>query len=74
MSFTLTSTYFTLTKYMSSLQVHELSQEITEEAEEEEAIAKERKDGSDAIANGCEKKTIEGDIGGKFMKVKGEVK
>jgi hypothetical protein len=50
------------------------SKEITEEAEEEEAIAKERKDGSDVIANGCEKKMIEGVTGGKFIKVKGEVK
>jgi hypothetical protein len=50
------------------------AKEITEEVEEEEAIAKERKGGSDAIANGYEKKTIGGDTGGKFIKVKGEVK
>jgi hypothetical protein len=50
------------------------SKEIIEEAEEEEAIARERKDGSDVVANGCRKKVIEGDTGGKFIKVKGEVK
>jgi hypothetical protein len=50
------------------------SKEITEEAEEEEAIAKERKDDSNVIANGCERKMIEGDAGDKFIKVKREVK
>jgi hypothetical protein len=28
----------------------------------------------DAIANGCERKMIKGDAGGKFIKVKREVK
>jgi hypothetical protein len=50
------------------------SKEIIEEAEEEEAIAKERKGGSDAAANSCRKKAIEGDTGGEFIKVKREVK
>jgi hypothetical protein len=50
------------------------SKEITEDSEEEEAIAKGREDGSDAIANGCEKKVIKEDAGGKFIKAKGEVK
>jgi hypothetical protein len=39
---------------------------MTEEAEEEEAIAKERKDDSNAIASGCERKMIEGDAGGNL--------
>jgi hypothetical protein len=50
------------------------SKEITEEAEEEEAIARGREDGSDTIANGCEKKAIKEDAGGKFIKAKGGVK
>jgi hypothetical protein len=50
------------------------SKEITEEAEEEEAIAKGREDGSDAIDNGCEKKATKEDAGGKFIKAKVEVK
>jgi hypothetical protein len=50
------------------------SKEITEEAEEEEAIARGREDGSDAVANGCEKKAIKKDAGGKFIKAKREVK
>jgi hypothetical protein len=48
------------------------SKEIIEEAEEEEAIAKERKGGSDAAANSCREKAIEGDTGGEFIKVKRE--
>jgi hypothetical protein len=50
------------------------SKEITKEAEEEEAIAKGREDGSDAIDNGCEKKVTKEDAGGKFIKAKVEVK
>jgi hypothetical protein len=34
------------------------SKEITEEVEEEEAIAKGREGGSDAIDNGCEKRRL----------------
>jgi predicted CoA-binding protein len=34
------------------------SKETTEEAEEEEAIAKAREDGLDAIDNGCEKRQL----------------
>jgi hypothetical protein len=37
-------------------------------------LPKERKDDSSAIANGCERKMIKGDAGGKFIKVKREVK
>jgi hypothetical protein len=50
------------------------SKGITQEAEEEEAIARGREDGSAAIANGCKKKAIKEDAGGKFIKAKGGVK
>jgi hypothetical protein len=50
------------------------SKEITEEAEEEKAIAKGREGGSDMIDNGCKKKATKEDAGGKFIKAKVEVK
>jgi hypothetical protein len=50
------------------------SKEITEEAEEEEVIAKGRKGGASTIDNGCEKKVTKEDARGKFIKAKVEVK
>jgi hypothetical protein len=50
------------------------SKKITEEVEEEEAIARGRKGGADTIDNGCEKKATKEDARGKFIKAKVEVK